>query len=73
LSLRVPDGLPVRRYHVDLEEEVRRERLIQDCILRGCDEAQALAVYRQRLLDECPVIESFVGDAERLSVPGGVA
>ena len=68
LALEVPETAEVHRYHVDIDEGLRKERVLREYRLRGFGESQALEVYLGRRADEFPVVEGFAGAAGRVSL-----
>ena len=73
LALAVPREKSTHRYHLELAEDLRRQRMIREYLLRGCDERQASAIYDRRIADEFPIVEQLACNAERLSVAGRIA
>jgi histidinol-phosphate phosphatase family protein len=68
LALQPARGDASRRYHIEIEEESRKQRVLKEYRLRGCSEQQALEVYTARQLDELPVIEHLARGATRISL-----
>lgn len=59
LALLLADLMPKRRshfYYVELEEAIRRERVIDHYLLRGASAPQAQELYLSRQADESPII-----------------
>jgi histidinol-phosphate phosphatase family protein len=69
LALEPPPGLEIHRYNIEIEEEIRKERVINEYRLRGFDEASASAVYVSRRGDEFPLIEDLSRTARIISLP----
>lgn len=68
LSLKTNGKTETHRFHVDIDEDARKHRVLAEYRLRGCDEARALEVYLARCNDEFPVIEALAGAARRVSL-----
>lgn len=68
LALNAAQCSHVRRVFVEIDEVEREARVLREYRLRGLEEGAARAVYRARLEDEHPVIESTAGDALRVSL-----
>jgi len=45
--------------YVDINEEVRRQRILREYMLRGYEENEALQIYEQRLSDEFTTVDKF--------------
>jgi histidinol-phosphate phosphatase family protein len=46
------------KFWVDVPEEIRKDRILRDLILRGATFEEAEAIYEMRLRDETPLVES---------------
>lgn len=68
LSLKTAAKTETHRFHIDIDEDARKHRLLAEYSLRGFDEAHALEVYLARRNDEFPVIEALAGAARRISL-----
>ncbi|MFZ2154967.1 MAG: HAD-IIIA family hydrolase, partial [Bradyrhizobium sp.] len=68
LALRAAGATESHRFHVDLDEDLRRRRVLHEYRLRGLTDAAALEVYSRRRRDEFPVIEALAAHARRVSV-----
>jgi len=69
LALDTPDAPGTHRFHLELDEALRKQRVIGEYILRGSTEAEALEIYCSRLKDEYPEIERIAGTAIRITLP----
>ena len=56
------------RFFIDIDESDRCERVVREYLLRGQDEANAIAVYRDRLLEEVPTIAGTAVSARHFSL-----
>ena len=68
LAIEVPNAIETHRFHVAIDEDLRKGRIMREYRLRGFSEAQALEVYLGRRADEFPVIEGLAGAASRVSL-----
>jgi histidinol-phosphate phosphatase family protein len=68
LALKTSHDAGVFRFHIEIDEESRKERVLNEYRLRGKTEAQALEVYRVRQADEYPVIENLKRGALSVSL-----
>ena len=68
LSLNTADTTKTHRFHVEIDEGVRKQRLLTEYRLRGAGPDAALDVYLTRRADEFPVIEELAGAARRVSL-----
>lgn len=68
LSLSTTGNAATHRFHVEIDEEVRKQRMLTEYGLRGARPAAALDVYLARRTDEFPVIEELAGAARRISL-----
>lgn len=68
LSLKTARETETHRFHIDIDEDSRKQRFLAEYRLRGFDEVQAMAVYRSRRDDEFPAIEALAGAARRISL-----
>lgn len=68
LALDTPHTVEAHRFHVEIDEETRKGRVLGEYRLRGLGEAEALKVYLGRMDDEFPTVESLVGEARRVSL-----
>jgi uridine kinase len=57
-------------FFVDVNETVRRERMLREYAIRGYDRGAALDIYRKRIEDEVPIISQFKSVAELLTFSG---
>lgn len=69
LALRTADAADTHRFHVEIDEDARRQRVLREYRLRGFTEAAALEVYSARRNDEYPLIEAMAAAAHRVSFP----
>lgn len=70
LALHTPEPVETHRFHIEIDEDSRRQRISNEYRLRGFTEQQATDVYLARQDDESPVIENLAIDASRISIPG---
>jgi histidinol-phosphate phosphatase family protein len=68
LALQVEKETEVHRFHIEMDEAARKQRILNEYRLRGLPEAEALEVYRARREDEFPVIEDLAGAARKISL-----
>jgi histidinol-phosphate phosphatase family protein len=68
LGLGTPRGAEVHRFHVEIDEEERKRRVLGEYRLRGAGETQALEVYLSRRVDEFPEIEALARGSRRVSL-----
>lgn len=68
LALAPREGLNLHRFHIEIDEEMRRRRFLNEYRLRGMDESAALDVYLGRREDEVPTIERLAATGRRLSL-----
>ncbi len=69
LSLNTTGAQVSHRFHVEIDENLRKQRVVNEYILRGCSDTEALAIYENRMNDEAPLIESMSGSAHRILMP----
>jgi hypothetical protein len=69
LALDTDGAVDVRRYHVAVDEDLRRQRVINEYRLRGLSQERAQEIYRARQADESPVVEQLARGAVRVT-PG---
>ncbi|HQR03429.1 MAG: HAD-IIIA family hydrolase [Proteobacteria bacterium] len=55
------------RYHVEIDEAVRKQRVLREYRQRGKGETDALRIYAERQEDESPIIQSLGCGATRIS------
>ena len=68
LAIESPVSAEVHRFHVSIDEETRKRRVMSEYRLRGLDDVDAMAVYLGRRDDEFPVIDKLADDAIRVSL-----
>jgi uridine kinase len=68
LALKTSNDIGTCRFQMEIDEESRKQRVLNEYRLRGHSEAQALEVYLARQADEFPVIESLARGALSVSV-----
>ncbi|MEQ1882818.1 MAG: HAD hydrolase-like protein, partial [Burkholderiales bacterium] len=56
------------RYHVDIEESVRKQRVLAGHRLQGHSDEQSLHLYLAHLQEDFPAIENFAARAKRISL-----
>jgi len=66
LALETEGREAVYRYHLSVDEDVRKHRLLREYALRGCTEQEAMNIYEQRMADEYPVVEQLGKSAVQL-------
>jgi histidinol-phosphate phosphatase family protein len=67
LALELSTGTDSHRYHIDIDEELRKQRVLREYRLRGQSKEQALDIYMARVIDELPVLERLADGATRIS------
>jgi len=68
LALEPDASTETHRFHVDIDESTRRQRILNEYRLRGLDESAALDVYVRRAKDEIPAIEELASASRRVSL-----
>lgn len=68
LALETANTIETHRFHIDIDEEARKQRVLSEYRTRGFSEAQALDVYLARRDDEFPLIEDLARTAHRVSL-----
>jgi len=68
LALRIAGGVEVHRFQVEIDEEARTQRVLNEYRLRGLTGAEALELYLARREDEFPVIEGLASGARRVEL-----
>lgn len=68
LALHVRSGIEAHRFYIEIDEETRKQRILNEYRLRGLPEAGATKLYLARLEDEFPVIEDLASGAHRISL-----
>jgi histidinol-phosphate phosphatase family protein len=68
LALEPDASTETHRFHVDIEESTRRQRILNEYRLRGLDESAALDVYVRRTEDELPTVERLASASHRISL-----
>jgi hypothetical protein len=66
LAVRTPGASEVHRFHVEIEEDERQERVLREYRLRGLSDGEARQIYLERREDEFPVVEQLAHDARRV-------
>ena len=56
-------------FFVEIEEELRKERIIREYLLRGFSLEEADTIYRERLLEEVPWVDSTSYHSLKVSIP----
>jgi uridine kinase len=69
LALQLPESTEVHRFHVEIAESERRERVLREYRLRGADASEGATLYEARLRDEYPVIQGLARGACRVAAP----
>lgn len=67
LALATASATEAFRFHVDIDEAERKQRVLSEYRLRGLGEAEALQVYLARRNDETPVVEGLARAARRIA------
>jgi histidinol-phosphate phosphatase family protein len=70
LALDTGGAVDVRRLHVEIDENMRRQRVFDEYRLRGFSEESAREVYWARQSDESPVVEQLAQGAARIALGG---
>jgi len=68
LALRTASGTETHRFHIEIDEAARRQRMLGEYCLRRMSAAEALELYLARRQDEFPHIEALAAGARRLSL-----
>lgn len=68
LALNVADDIDCHRIHIEINEEERKRRILDEYRRRGLKESDALRLYRSRLNDEFPVVEGLAERSRRISL-----
>jgi uridine kinase len=58
-----------RRFYVELDEAERQNRILTEYRRRGYTAETSAVIYRERLLDEVPIIDGLKHDAIRVKLP----
>jgi pantothenate kinase len=66
LGLRTTNKSQTHRFHIDIDEEARKQRVLREYGLRGLGKEKALEVYYARREDEFPFIEDLAPTARRV-------
>ncbi len=61
-------GVEIHRYHVEIDEEIRKQRVLREYRLRGHSDEEAAEVYVARQADELPVLNQLAKSATRISL-----
>lgn len=67
LALETAKATDAHRFHIEIDEASRKQRVLSEYRLRGFDEAQALEVYLARRNDEVPIVEGLAQAARRIA------
>ncbi|MGA8005851.1 MAG: hypothetical protein WCA17_07110, partial [Burkholderiales bacterium] len=68
LALETEAATETHRFHVEIDEEARRQRILNEYRLRGLEEPAAMEVYLGRREDEVPAIERLASGGSRVSL-----
>ena len=68
LGLHPAGSTETHRFHIEIDEAARRQRMLGEYGLRSMSAAEALKVYLARRQDEFPLIEALAAGARRLSL-----
>jgi histidinol-phosphate phosphatase family protein len=68
LALEPATSIETHRFHVEIDESTRRQRILNEYRLRGLDESAALDVYLFRAKDEMPAVEGLASACRRVSL-----
>jgi histidinol-phosphate phosphatase family protein len=68
LALEPDNSGEIHRFHIDIDESTRRQRILNEYRLRGLDESAALDVYDRRTKDELPAVERLASASRRISL-----
>jgi histidinol-phosphate phosphatase family protein len=69
LALQTRGLVRTHRFHVELDEQLRHQRILNEYQLRGNSEGEAQDIYAARMSDESPIIENLAALAKRISLP----
>jgi len=68
LAIDISNETAAHRYHVDIDETLRKQRVLSAYRLRGYTDEQAFEIYATRQQDEFPVIGELARGATRISL-----
>ena len=68
LAIDISNETATHRYHVDIDETLRKQRVLSAYRLRGYSDDEAFKIYASRQLDEFPVIGELARGAARISL-----
>ncbi len=68
LALSVTSKNNLHRFHVEIDEDDRKKRIVNEYRIRGFGKQAALEVYLARKVEEYPLIEALAGDAQRVNL-----
>lgn len=68
LGLDIERAAAPHRYHIEIEEQARKQRVLHEYRLRGYSAAGAAGVYVARQSDEFPILEQLAEGATRISL-----
>lgn len=68
LALMPDAGRETHRFHVEIDENTRRQRILNEYRLRGLEESAALNIYLGRAQDEMPMVEHLAATGRRVSL-----
>jgi len=68
LALETPATAPTHRFYVDIDEQIRKQRILNEYRLRGKTDTEAMAIYLARMEDEFPEIGRLACSAVRTSL-----
>jgi histidinol-phosphate phosphatase family protein len=73
LALKTQDSAESHRFHIDIDEEARRQRVLGEYRLRGFAEADADKLYVARHNEEFPLIEGLARTASRIEITSAMS
>ena len=68
LAPKIQTETEIHRYHIVIDEELRKQRFLHEYRLRGHSDELAMDVYLARQADEFPVLERLAASAIRISL-----
>ena len=73
LALKTATSVETHRFHLDIDESARKQRVLDEYRLRGFEEAKAREVYLARRGDEFPLVEDLARTAVRVAIEAAAA
>ena len=69
LALETATAVETHRFHVEIDEAARKQRILREYRLRGYAQTQALEVYLARRDDEFQAVQAMAAAARKVSLP----